>query len=174
MDAKFVLGRARVVAAGLLACCVARSALACECGWVKAGDDGKFSLGAAPPLEAGEVADHDAVFLGRVVAVREVSLGNDAERRTIVTLEVERYWSGRVRTKMEVYGGLGIDCNYSFDEGERYVVFANRFAARERRHLKVPAGALQVHECSRTSRVENATDLTARLDRLRRSRMPTE
>ena len=161
-----------LIAATLVAFSVDRGARACECGWITTGPDGKPSWGSAPPLEAKDTIDEEAVFLGKAIDVQEVLLGSRGVLKTKVTMEVERYWKGNMGKTLVFYGGLGIDCGFPFDPGQRYVVFASRFPKADRAALGVPSETLYAEECSRTSLAEKAVDLIDRLDRFRKGRVP--
>jgi hypothetical protein len=102
-----------VIVAVLLSMTPTDSVLACGC------------LDGGPLAE--QVKDADAVFVGRVVALRladpEEELGG-----TVAVLRVERRWKGAADRDVEVEtcgtGVIACTCSVTFLLGERYVVFA--------------------------------------------------
>lgn len=120
------------------------------------------ALWAAPPCDAGfcscarpedaatELREADAVFTGRVVAVRDTAAGEGhfpGPRLLHVTLRVDRAWKGvESDTVVVVTGVTGADCGFPFRRGGRYLVFAYRR----------PGGPLIAGICGRTAHLSRA------------------
>lgn len=148
VPSRFALAAA-VCAAGLLLLTLPRPAAACSC------------VPPPPPVEALESAD--AVFSGSVVSVedsfRETDFGRIPQRR--VVLELDRVWKGceaadggeRPRRVELVTGSGGGDCGYGFEDEGRYLVYAREAAD----------GSLTTSICSRTAKLDNASDDMAAL-----------
>lgn len=89
---------------------------ACSCG------------GTGPPCESyGSAA---AVFVGRVVAVREIDRSKERDDWTPLAYKfsVEQSYLGVPGSEIEVFTGRGGgDCGYEFKTGERYLVYANLY-----------------------------------------------
>lgn len=122
---------------GLLAFVPVREAAACSC--------------VPPPPPAEELARRDAVFAGTATRIRHFQDDNIAMVR--VRLRVERAFKGTPGRTVEVVTPRdSATCGFPFTEGQRYLVYAN---AEE-------GGGLGTSLCSRTARLEDATeDLTA-------------
>lgn len=94
----------------------------------------------SPPAEA--MAERDAVFEARVAEVR----ADPSEGRSAVTLEVLRSWKGVDASSLTVTtSGSSASCGFHFEEGERYLVYADAVE-----------GALWVSLCSRTAPIDSA------------------
>lgn len=69
----------------------------------------------------------DAVFTGRVVRARNVTLDNGRQMRR-VTLRVDRAWKGvGSRTVVVITGSGGGDCGFPFRRRQSYLVYAHRW-----------------------------------------------
>ena len=80
------------------------------------------------PVTAYEARDSsEAVFTGVVVSVRETRepFMNGWSRRLYTTFRVEAAWKG-VETPEMVIVHAGTDCDYEFESGKRYMVYAAR------------------------------------------------
>ena len=95
----------------------------------------------------------DAVFAGRVVAIRDTLVPFIPEKpRSLATnyevhILVEQSWKGPAMDTMVVWTGSGGgDCGYPFEVGVRYLVFG------ERRD----SSSFSAHTCSPTQKVEGA------------------
>jgi hypothetical protein len=102
---------------GLLA---RHSFLACDCETV-------------PFVAKAAVGEASAVFLGTVVSIqdRPVLL---KELSQAVVVQVVRFrategWKGITKADVQVTAGSGLDCDFRFSEGKRYLVFAFRSEA---------------------------------------------
>jgi hypothetical protein len=78
----------------------------------------------------------ETIFEGRVLQMRDSTiwraegprLKHVSRKWRAVTLEVRRVWNGAPGDTVRVLTGTGGgDCGYPFEEGEEYVVFADRF-----------------------------------------------
>lgn len=109
-----------------------------------------FCSCAPPEAMATEVQQADAVFTGRVVAVRDTTAEDGhfpGPWMLHVTLRVDRAWKGiESETVVVVTGRWGGDCGFPFRRGGRYLVFAYR----------EPGGALSAGLCGHTSRLSRA------------------
>ncbi|MDC3378688.1 hypothetical protein OAX78_00210 [Planctomycetota bacterium] len=97
-----------------------------------------------PVLQAKQ--DAAAVFEGRVIDVAV----DEANWRTVATLEVLAVWKGGVEIETAVVTGMGGgDCGFGFVEGDVYVVYAHATAE----------GALSTNICTRSRPTERAETL---------------
>ena len=88
----------------------------------------------------------DAVFTGRVTAVRNVTVRGYQMRR--VTLRVDRAWKGvEARNVVVMTGSGGGDCGFDFRRREAYLVYAHRASS----------GSLHAGICGRTSALGRAS-----------------
>lgn len=118
--------------------------------WTAAPCETGFCSCAVPDDVRTELEMSDAVFTGRVVAVRDTT----AEEGTFpgprvrrVTLRVDRAWKGVDSGTVDVVTGMGdADCGFPFRRGRSYLVFANRR----------PAGPLIAGLCGHTARLSRA------------------
>jgi hypothetical protein len=98
--------------------CVAKTVVACEC------------LNASPNAFT-ELQGRDAVFVGKVVEVREVEIPykNEANRFTVeleVNFLVEKYFKGALGSTVTVRTNTGCcSCGSEFESGKKYLVYAN-------------------------------------------------
>ena len=101
-----------------------------------------------PPAQA--MAEHDAVFEGRVLSVEPAS---DPSQVMTATLEVVQHWKG-VETEQVTVSTAAMEsvCGVSFEVGTSWLVYAD-----------VENGALRTGLCSRTRRIEEADEDLAEL-----------
>ena len=75
------------------------------------------------PKEA--LADADAVFAGKAIAVQLLTNTNSSADPVTVSFDVNRVWKGpRQDTIVITTERSGISCGYEFKEGRRYFVYA--------------------------------------------------
>ena len=97
-----------------------------------------------PPEPAKALAQSAAVFLAKVIEIDDAGNVNKT-----VTLEVEKWWKGGEAARVKVVTpSNGAACGFSFQVGERYLVYAH--GARKNDDL------LQVSLCSRTRAAKTA------------------
>lgn len=98
--------------------------------WTAAPCETGFCMCARPDDVATEVAGAQAVFTGRVVAVRDTVVGDGhfpGPRVRQVTLRVDRAWKGVDSSTVAVVTGMwDADCGFPFRRGRSYLVFAYR------------------------------------------------
>lgn len=115
----------------------------------------------APPCETGfcscvrpgdvprSLESAEAVFTGRVVAMRDTIMGSahGSWTQRVVTLRVDRAWKGAESGIVVVLTGSGGgDCGFPFERGESYLVYA---------HGR-PGELLQTGICGRTAELSRA------------------
>ena len=89
----------------------------------------------------------DAVFAGEVLSFEKIDPKQFFSRR-IARVRVERVWRGEVTGVVEVSTGAGGgDCGYSFRQGEKYTIYAN----------KGPKGTFSTHICTPTKLLSKAS-----------------
>jgi hypothetical protein len=72
------------------------------------------------PSEA--LKEAKAVFSGKIIDVRE----------TDVIVQVEKVWKGELPEKFKLYTGSRSDtCNFRFESGEKYLIYAVEYTYRE-------------------------------------------
>jgi len=163
---------ARIVVVSLLL--LAPYALACSC--INTGD----------PLK--DVANHEAVFLGKVIASELVPMRKDggpyAPRGTgqlkgsfrlyrITVLQVTERWTGEVAPFVILATGSGGgDCGYSFEAGKSYLVYADRTKDTTLTKLAGATPALTTSLCTFNSPVDDAADAIASIRAKYRSQQP--
>lgn len=151
---------------------------ACDCAWVARDErGGTVALPGPPPLEAADRITARYVFVGTVVGIEDRHWSIPGYERFVftaklVTFDVTRVWKGRPGARVAVYGGTGIDCEYPFEVGTTYVVFANRMRRERREEIGADPDATSASFCGRTAPIDEATDLVDRLDRFRKGRPP--
>lgn len=109
-------------------------------------------VGAPPPLDA--LANSDAVFAGRVVAVVDTNPGphiNSADPLR-ATFQVKTVWKGgAVPTLFVASARNGATCGFPFEQGRDYLIYAN---SRD--------GVLETNICTRSTFLNQAqADLAA-------------
>ena len=94
----------------------------------------------------------DAVFSGTVISSSQISVmeaGYKSTRRQ-VRLTIEESFRGISGIEADVLTGFGeTDCGFAFKQGQRYLVYANRYPT---------SGHLSTSTCSRTRLLTDATD----------------
>ena len=114
------------------------AAFACDCGY------------AGAPCQA--FARTPYIFSGKVTKISTIAIkmpGGDEYQNRLIAFDVERAYrglDGKTRTEI-VTGYGGGDCGYSFQEGEKYLVYAFSHPA---------TGKLYAGICSRTRRLAEA------------------
>ncbi len=75
------------------------------------------------PIEA--LANADAVFAGKAIAVQLLTNTNSSADPVTVSFDVDRVWKGRRQDTIVIKTvRSGISCGYEFEEGRRYIVYA--------------------------------------------------
>ena len=92
----------------------------------------------------------------------------------IVTFDVDRVWKGQVQQRFVLYNSRAIE-GITFQQGQRYVVFAHWLKPRERERLGLPATApmtLGVAQCGDGTLLFDTADRTGMVRELGVGRPP--
>lgn len=121
--------------------------------WMALPCDAGFCSCVGPQDVATAVQLAGAVFVGRVVSVRDTRVGDGSAhgpwpmRR--VTLRVKRAWKGAETQDVVVLTGRGGgDCGFPFERGKTYLVYAHR----------MDSGGLGAGICGRTASLQRAAE----------------
>jgi hypothetical protein len=121
----------------VFSCIVSQPALACTCrGAVE------------PPCTAYQKAD--AIFVGSVIDIAEAPIrSGDAFRELFVQFSIEQHFKGVPGNELTVATITGTDCDFAFEVGERYFVYAYQDSV----HKRLTTGV-----CTRTKQVTSAQE----------------
>lgn len=128
--------------------------LACSCDWG----------------ESISLVGYDSVFRGRVVSRSSLVRTEEdvvGPLTSFAVMLVSEVWKGAEVPIVTVFGGIGADCGYVFEDGEEYFVFAKRIRAKGG---LIPRGALHVSTCSPTGSTQTSGSVRRELEK-RRSRV---
>jgi hypothetical protein len=91
-----------------------------------------------------------AVFSGEVVAIASEKADSASfETWVEVKFRVRESWKGEILKEASIWTSVGCcGCNYSFEVGETYLVYAYR----------IPGGELRTDACTRTEKLTDAQD----------------
>ena len=128
----------------------AENALACSCRFPKVDTEGKFRV-----LVAGALDSYEAVFSGEVIGVDKF----------VVKFKATTVWKGDFKTEITLVTGAEVSgdglylpapCGYNFEQGVRYLVFADG-----------PKGGLRASKCSWTNVLSERERFVNELNRLK-------
>jgi hypothetical protein len=87
-----------------------------------------------------------AIFSGEVVAIGSVD-SSGFETWAEIRFKVKESWKGEIVPEVSIWTPVGCcGCNYTFEVGQRYIVYA----------YQIQGGKLRTDSCTRTNRLKDA------------------
>lgn len=118
------------------------SYLVCAVALLLSAAEQSFACRCVKQPAAGDLTPYAAVFSGEVRIIKKQGGGR------AVIFSVEQLWKGALGSEVVMYEGNS-SCDVRFKQGTRYLVYAMNQTEDAR---------LRTHACTRTNRLENATD----------------